>query len=68
MKLAFGAGGVTGFRMKACVSMATLALMALGAPGEARVIRFNVQSTQPFAGGMSFGDTGSFEELVDCND
>ena len=64
MKTAFSTDCVTCFRIKACLSVAMLALMASGVPGEARVIRFDVQSTQPFAGGMSFGGAGAFEELV----
>src|SRR5580693_101650 len=63
MKFATSTGYLNGFR-KAWPWIGTLALLALGAPGEARVIRFDVQSTQPFAGGMSFGGAGSFEELV----
>lgn len=64
MKTTVSTDCVTCFRIKACLSVAVLALVALGVPGEARVIRFEVQSTQPFAGGMSFGGAGSFEELV----
>jgi len=58
---------VVGARIpRACLtaSFAALALAAAPLPGEARVIRFDVQSTQPFAGGMSFGPSGSFEEVV----
>jgi len=63
MKFASSTGCLKCFR-KAWPWIGTLALLALGAPGEARVIRFDVQSTQPFAGGMTFGGAGSFEELV----
>jgi alpha/beta hydrolase family protein len=49
---------------KTSLSIATAALALMATPGEARVIRFDVQSTLPFAGGMSFGAAGSFEELV----
>jgi hypothetical protein len=46
--------------------LASAALLALAAatPAEARVIRFDVQSTQPFAGGTTFGASGAFEELT----
>src|SRR5215467_967836 len=58
------AGSKAGFQIKACLAIAALTTFALGAPVEARVIRFDVQSTQLFAGGMSFGGAGSFEELT----
>ena len=58
------AGCEAAFQTKACLAIAALTTFALGAPVEARVVRFDVQSTQPFAGGMSFGRAGSFEELV----
>src|SRR5260221_607907 len=58
------APGATGIATKTFLSAAIAALALVAAPGEARVIRFEVQSTQPFAGGMSFGAAGSFEELV----
>src|SRR5215471_19513604 len=64
MKFESNTGCVTSFLITACLSVAALALLGLGMPVEARVIRFDVQSTQPFAGGMSFGGAGSFEELV----
>jgi Alpha/beta hydrolase domain len=64
MKLASSTGCEASFQIKACLTIAALVTFALGAPGEARVVRFDVQSTQPFAGGMSFGGAGSFEELV----
>jgi hypothetical protein len=64
MKFESSTGCVTSFLITACLSVAALALLGLGMPVEARVIRFDVQSTQPFAGGMSFGGAGSFEELV----
>ena len=45
------------------------------APSEAHVVRFVVEETRPFAGGMSFGTTGPYERLdgtvymeVDPND
>ena len=49
MKFASSRDCLTGFR-KACLSIGALALLASGAPSEARVIRFDVQSTQPFPG------------------
>jgi len=64
MKFAYSTGCEAGFQMKACLAIAAVTTFALGAPVEARVVRFDVQSTQPFAGGMSFGGAGSFEELV----
>jgi len=64
MKLASRTGCAAGFQIKACLTIAALVTFALGAPGEARVVRFDIQSTQPFAGGMPFGGAGSFEELV----
>src|SRR3989442_6184349 len=40
-------------------------LLAAAAPGasEARVVRFVVEQTRAFAGGMSFGDVGPYERL-----
>jgi len=64
MKFASSTGCEAGFQMKACLAIAAVTTFALGAPVEARVVRFDVQSTQPFAGGMSFGGAGSVEELV----
>ena len=63
MSFASITGCLRGF-WKAYLWTGALTVLASGAPGEARVIRFDVQSTQPFAGGMTFGGVGSFEELV----
>src|ERR1700746_2436393 len=44
----------------AIVCLVTLAVVQ---PGQARVVRFVVEQTRPFAGGMSFGDVGPYQRL-----
>src|SRR5215831_16600184 len=57
------------------VLVAALCLSAAVATCDARVVRFVVEQTRPFAGGMPFGDVGPYERLdgtaymaVDPND
>ena len=40
-----------------------LVALAVVQPGQARVVRFVVEQTRSFAGGMSFGDVGSYQRL-----
>jgi Alpha/beta hydrolase domain len=40
-----------------------LLAIAFARPGEARVVRFVVEQTRSFAGGMSFGDIGPYQRL-----
>ena len=53
--------------MKNLTALGLLAVLLWGmAPawGEARVVRFVVEQTQPYADGKSFGDVGSYERLT----
>ena len=40
-----------------------LLAVAFSHPSEARVVRFVVEQTRSFAGGMSFGDVGPYQRL-----
>jgi hypothetical protein len=40
-----------------------LVAVAFAPPCDARVVRFVVEQTRPFAGGMSFGDVGPYQRL-----
>jgi hypothetical protein len=66
----------TSFRTRAIGGAITIALtLLLSAAAEAGVVRFVVEQTRSFAGGMAFGTTGAYERLdgtaymeVDPND
>src|ERR1700693_3706880 len=52
------------FRTRAIGGAITIALtLLLSAAAEARVVRFVVEQTRSFAGGMAFGTTGAYERL-----
>ena len=50
-------------RLPIVLAISFLAGAVVPAQSEAHVVRFVVEETRPFAGGMSFGTTGPYERL-----
>ena len=47
----------------AFAAIGCLLTLAIVQPSQARVVRFVVEQTRPFADGMSFGDVGPYQRL-----
>src|SRR5690348_7463198 len=56
-------GGNMATKRAVFAAIGCLLAIAFARPGEARVVRFVVEQTRSFAGGMSFGDVGPYQRL-----